>query len=128
MTFPRRVWSIKVRGGSSLEVKCRGNPAQRHDGRLSVWVLNLTQSELGKVVEAARNAGADVSAWNAAMVRPTGKSDVLPTARCPECFWFDPEERACGLVTMAEPVRAEAFRSHVKALEDAVACPLSGSS
>lgn len=119
----RSTWSFRLRGGESFEAAFPGlNPPQRHDGRLSVWVLLLTPKEAGAVIASAEQAGASVSSWCVENLPIPEGNPVLPTARCPLCFWFD--GTGCGQVAWGPEGYQAAVEAHPKALEDAAECPL----
>lgn len=42
----RRIWTLRIRGGSPFEMKPASNPLIRHDGKLSVVHIESTKTEL----------------------------------------------------------------------------------
>lgn len=61
-----------------------------------------------------------------ARVNMSGRGEVvLPCAKCPSCFWMDPEaEKWCNAVTWPKESVEIAFITYPKAQEDLETCPV----
>jgi hypothetical protein len=126
--------TLIVSGPSSIQVLLPRGQTIDHDGRRTVWMGTMTDTDEREVVGVLRAIGLEVSVHS---VDPDDGSDErtelhtapphgvgrLPTLACPSCAWLDygPEGFECGVGTWNAPAK-QAF-NHGKAADDLAACP-----
>lgn len=108
--MPNKVVSYIIRGGNPFRLTIFGNPEIEHDGSQTIGHLYATLGEVSAISEYISNFGCQVEFWE--MQEQTQEQEkerqdllgfqkedaVFPTAKCPECAWFDPlVPTYCGL-------------------------------
>lgn len=106
-----KVITYTIKGGSSFRLRTLGNPEIEHDGSESVGHLYCSISEAEAIGTYAISRGCSFDFWEMqtqtleqekerqALLGFQKENAVFPTAKCPECAWFDPLTKSyCGLI------------------------------
>jgi len=134
-----RLWTFLVRGGEAFTVQPPGNPANHHDGSMSLFHLTLTEDQKQQVEDAATERGATVEvrevegeteeqqAERRALLGQGREDAVWPSSECPKCFWFDIlTDDPCGIRAWPPETIQAALNHHLKAQDDMIECPVGG--
>jgi hypothetical protein len=105
----RQLWIFRVSGGQPFRIQVKGSPAMKHDGGTESILRTLcTDEQAGTLEQEMRSFGGRVSAYAPRETKEQkaerqnvmsllGGDRPFPSARCPECSWFDPHlESLCG--------------------------------
>jgi hypothetical protein len=137
----RQIYVLTVKGGSPFAFQALGNPTIEHDpskAYVSVHTVTLSRLDMDDLVLHTLRYGCEIEARcldeateeqqreQMLLLGLMGQEGrVWPTAKCPECFWFDPlNDEPCGGKGWPMDMRREAYRSHPTARQDLDACPL----
>lgn len=137
MSSGHELWTFRIRGGRAFTLRLKGNPSAEHDGVASVFHLMLTDAQAQELTTLIESHGCEILISHKAegqsdeqkverdRLRGVDREDkVWPTARCPECFWFDPtlEDDPCGYLMWTVETIEAALDAHKKARVDVQAC------
>jgi hypothetical protein len=137
----RRLWVFLVTGGTPFEMQVHGNPIMSHDGGRSILRSLCTDAQVADIEETMRRHGCSVTsscpsesaeqrAERGHVLAIMGADRPFPTARCPECAWFDAQvESLCGAGVTPEGEGwddsvVESAMATAKHRADFEACPL----
>jgi hypothetical protein len=139
VTDHREFWIFEVIGGEEFDLRVKGNPAMRHDGRRSIVRCLCTDEQAVELEEEMKRRGCRVRANSPReteeqaheredLVGVLGGERSLPCERCLQCAWFDPHlDGMCaagmvGLGWTSEAVHQVMTREKFRA--DFESCPL----
>jgi len=98
----KQLWIFKVTGGDPFRLQVKGNPVLEHDGGANNVLQTMCTRPQALALEAEMQAkGARVEAncpsetaeqkeQRKNLLKVLGNDRVFPSAKCPECSWFDP--------------------------------------
>ena len=130
------LWTLHIKGGKPHVYQTHTGRRYEHDGRLSVWHILCDESRLQAFVLALESGGCMVTAhdeypsYRQKQIRDARfnlqqETFVYPTASCPKCFFFSPEEDVpCGRVSWEKDYVQSCLKNQAKARLDLIACPI----
>jgi len=130
------VWTFVVRDGKAFNLQVPGNPILSYRGGLDILKAVLTDAEAEHVTGVCEDNGCTVQAATEditdeqeqerkALLGVNREDYVWPSARCPECAWFDVmSANNCGADDWPTESQTSLHLHNEKARTDLAACPL----
>ena len=129
------LWTFQFRGGCEFTLQVPWNPPIDHPGGMSVAHVLCTLEVADTILAYAREQGCLVFRHSEEQTEEQAEERrallgdpeaVYLTARCPECFWFDPrlkDDNYCGLEGWDRSFQLAGCQAQLKALTDLFNCP-----
>lgn len=137
----RELWIFEVLGGEAFEMKVKGSPVMRHDGKRSILRCLCTDEQAAELKATMKGHRCQVQSNSPReteeqarerenLLAVLGGDRPFPCERCPECAWFDPHlESLCGAGVADggrgwEAPAVEGAMTNDKFRSDLESCPL----
>jgi hypothetical protein len=131
-----KVWTFTILGGDPFGIAIPGNPPLRHDGTRTIQPLYATQEVADGLQAKAEGYGCTVKVTcqeepreaaeeRAAILALQQDDAVLPSNKCPSCFWLalTPPDQ-CGVSAWPKETVDAAIQAHDQAINDLLDCPV----
>lgn len=132
---PMTLWTFQFRGGEPFTFQVPWNPLIEHKGSMSVAHILCSQATKDTIAQFAQDHEVIVGFWSegqtkeqeAERVAMLGDPEaVYLTAKCSDCFWFDPklkDNNFCGVEGWDRGFQMAGCQVHERAVHDLFDCP-----